>query len=75
MATGKTHDYHILPPDIVPLATTIGAFTFTSRAWSAIATCRSFSASTRWQRFVRSSRGDQAAVTHRAHSRHSLKAR
>jgi cytochrome c oxidase subunit 3 len=30
MASGKTHDYHILPPDIVPLATTIGAFTFTS---------------------------------------------
>jgi cytochrome c oxidase subunit 3 len=30
MAAGKTHDYHILPPDLVPLATTIGAFTFTS---------------------------------------------
>jgi cytochrome c oxidase subunit 3 len=24
------HDYHILPPDLVPLATTIGAFTFTT---------------------------------------------
>jgi cytochrome c oxidase subunit 3 len=30
MASGKTHDYHILPPDIVPLATTLGAFTFTT---------------------------------------------
>jgi cytochrome c oxidase subunit 3 len=30
MAAGKTHDYHILPPDLVPLMTTIGAFTFTS---------------------------------------------
>ena len=30
MAGTKTHDYHILPPDIVPLATTIGALTFTS---------------------------------------------
>jgi cytochrome c oxidase subunit 3 len=30
MAAGKTHDYHILPPDLVPLATTIGAFTFTT---------------------------------------------
>jgi cytochrome c oxidase subunit 3 len=30
MAGSKTHDYHILPPDIVPLATTIGALTFTS---------------------------------------------
>jgi cytochrome c oxidase subunit 3 len=32
MAAGKTHDYHILPPDLVPLATTIGAFTL-PRAW------------------------------------------
>ena len=30
MAGTKTHDYHILPPDIVPLATTIGALTFTT---------------------------------------------
>lgn len=30
MAAGKTHDYHILPPDLVPLVTTIGAFTFTT---------------------------------------------
>ena len=30
MAGSKTHDYHILPPDIVPLATTIGALTFTT---------------------------------------------
>ena len=30
MAGTKTHDFHILPPDIVPLATTIGALTFTS---------------------------------------------
>ena len=30
MAGTKNHDYHILPPDIVPLTTTIGAFTFTS---------------------------------------------
>ncbi|GGC24720.1 cytochrome B562 [Novosphingobium marinum] len=30
MAGTKNHDYHILPPDIVPLMATIGAFTFTS---------------------------------------------
>ncbi|PLK26581.1 cytochrome c oxidase subunit 3 [Novosphingobium sp. TH158] len=30
MAGAKNHDFHILPPDIVPLATTIGALTFTS---------------------------------------------
>src|SRR3546814_8663271 len=30
MAGTKNHDYHILPPDIAPLATTIGALTFTS---------------------------------------------
>lgn len=30
MAGTKNHDYHILPPDIAPLATTIGAFTFTT---------------------------------------------
>ena len=30
MAGTKHHDYHILPPDIAPLATTIGALTFTS---------------------------------------------
>lgn len=30
MAGSKTHDYHILPPDIVPLVTTLGAFTFTT---------------------------------------------
>ncbi|MCB2080555.1 MAG: cytochrome c oxidase subunit 3, partial [Novosphingobium sp.] len=30
MAGTKNHDYHILPPDIVPLLTTIGAFTFTT---------------------------------------------
>src|ERR1700747_3540110 len=30
MAGAKTHDYHILPPDIVPLITTVGALTFTS---------------------------------------------
>ncbi len=28
MAGTKNHDYHILPPDLVPLATTIGVFTF-----------------------------------------------
>ena len=27
MAGAKNHDFHILPPDIVPLATTIGALT------------------------------------------------
>ena len=30
MAGTKNHDYHILPPDIAPLLTTIGALTFTS---------------------------------------------
>ncbi|MDB5724580.1 MAG: cytochrome, partial [Novosphingobium sp.] len=30
MAGTKNHDYHILPPDLVPLLTTIGALTFTS---------------------------------------------
>jgi cytochrome c oxidase subunit 3 len=30
MAGTKHHDYHILPPDLVPLLTTLGAFTFTS---------------------------------------------
>jgi len=30
MAGTKTHDFHILPPDLVPLVTTIGAFTFTT---------------------------------------------
>ena len=30
MAGTKTHDYHILPPDIVPLTTTLGAFGFTT---------------------------------------------
>jgi cytochrome c oxidase subunit 3 len=30
MAAGKQHDYHILPPDIVPLATTLGALMFTT---------------------------------------------
>ncbi|MFX8381640.1 cytochrome c oxidase subunit 3, partial [Acinetobacter baumannii] len=30
MAGAKTHDYHILPPDLVPLITTIGALTFTT---------------------------------------------
>ncbi|MFC0682992.1 cytochrome c oxidase subunit 3 [Novosphingobium clariflavum] len=30
MAGTKNHDYHILPPDIAPLATTIGALTFTT---------------------------------------------
>ena len=30
MASGKTHDYHILPPDIVPLATSLGALIFTT---------------------------------------------
>jgi Heme/copper-type cytochrome/quinol oxidase, subunit 3 len=30
MAGTKNHDYHILPPDIAPLATTVGAFVFTS---------------------------------------------
>ncbi|MDE2411889.1 MAG: cytochrome c oxidase subunit 3, partial [Sphingomonadales bacterium] len=30
MAGTKNHDYHILPPDIAPLTTTIGALTFTS---------------------------------------------
>jgi cytochrome c oxidase subunit III len=29
MAGTKNHDYHILPPDIAPLTTTIGALTFT----------------------------------------------
>ncbi|MDE2301059.1 MAG: cytochrome c oxidase subunit 3 [Sphingomonadales bacterium] len=30
MAGTKTHDYHILPPDIIPLVTTLGALGFTS---------------------------------------------
>jgi len=30
MAGSKTHDFHILPPDLVPLLTTLGAFTFTT---------------------------------------------
>ena len=30
MAGTKNHDFHILPPDLVPLMTTIGAFTFTT---------------------------------------------
>ena len=30
MAGTKNHDFHILPPDLVPLTTTIGALTFTS---------------------------------------------
>jgi cytochrome c oxidase subunit 3 len=30
MAGTKTHDFHILPPDLVPLLTTIGALTFTT---------------------------------------------
>ncbi|MBC2668450.1 cytochrome c oxidase subunit 3 [Novosphingobium piscinae] len=30
MAGAKNHDYHILPPDIVPLLTTLGALIFTS---------------------------------------------
>ena len=30
MAGTKNHDFHILPPDLVPLLTTIGAFTFTT---------------------------------------------
>ncbi|MBT0669950.1 cytochrome c oxidase subunit 3 [Novosphingobium profundi] len=30
MAGTKNHDYHILPPDIIPLATTLGALMFTT---------------------------------------------
>ena len=30
MAGAKNHDYHILPPDIVPLTSSLGALTFTS---------------------------------------------
>ena len=30
MAGTKNHDFHILPPDLVPLVTTIGALTFTT---------------------------------------------